>query len=270
MSTNRSLGRLLPLLAATALLIQTAPTVLAAPPTNDDFDAAIAFTSLPFDAILDTTEATTASDDPVPGCVGTGHTVWYAFTPTTTIEVTANTFGSDYDTTLSVYTGARGALTEVACNDDSGSLQSRVAFAAVSGTTYFLMVGSFFDSAGGNLVLHVAALPPRLQLGLSINSRGEVSGSGVATIHGTLTCSREALGVRIIGTIRQQIGKQVAVASYGAIVDCHGTAAWAASAAGETRAFRRGDAQVVAATTYFDPERAEIIRARASRTVKLQ
>ena len=40
--------------------------------------------------------------------------------PPTTAWVTADTFGSDYDTTLAVYAGSPGALSELACNDDSG------------------------------------------------------------------------------------------------------------------------------------------------------
>jgi hypothetical protein len=278
MSTKRFLRRLLPLLAAAALLLQAAPTVLAAAPSNDDFNAAVPFSALPYDATADTTDATSDPDDPFPSCTPpTSHTVWYAFTPSSTVDVTANTFGSDYDTTLSVWTGTRTALSEVACNDDSGSLQSRVGFTAVSGTTYFLMVGSFcslifcgFESPGGSLVLHVGPLPPPLQLSLSINRQGQVSASGVATIHGTITCSREALGVRIIGTIRQQVNNKAAVASYATTVDCHGTTAWSASAAGETKPFRRGSAQVVAATNFIDPERGENSRARATRTVNLQ
>ena len=59
------------------------------------------------------------------------------------MAIEANTFGSNYDTTLSVYTGSRGSLMQLACNDDSGSLQSRIRFDAVAGTTYYFMVSSF-------------------------------------------------------------------------------------------------------------------------------
>ena len=38
--------------------------------------------------------------------------------------LTIDTFGSDYDTVLAVWTGSRGSLTNVACNDDSSGLQS--------------------------------------------------------------------------------------------------------------------------------------------------
>src|SRR4029450_2126014 len=85
-------------------------------------------------------------------------TVWYVFTPTRSAIIGANTFGSDYDTTLSVYTGSPGALTQIACNDDSGNLQSAVGFEATAGTAYFLMVGSYASGSGGSLFLQVESI----------------------------------------------------------------------------------------------------------------
>jgi uncharacterized protein DUF6299 len=260
---------LLAALAAAALALSVTTPVLAQAPSNDDFDNAMAIAELPFSDSLNTAEATTAADDP--DCAGRSHTVWYVFTPASDVEVSANTFGSDYDTTLSAYTGARGALTQIACNDDSGSLQSRISFAATGGVTYHLMVGSFDESPGGNLQFTIQELPPRLTLGLTIDPTGSVSRAGVATVHGTVTCSRDAPGIFILGTIRQQVSKKVAaVATYSATVDCTDTSAWSASAAGETAPFKRGDAQVIASVSYFDEGRGEIVRARASRTVRLQ
>jgi hypothetical protein len=269
MLRRSSVRALLAALAAAALALSVTTPVLAQAPSNDDFDNATTIPGLPFSDSLNTAEATTAADDP--DCVGNGHTVWYSFTPAADVEVSASTFGSDYDTTLSAYTGARGTLTQIACNDDSGGLQSRILFQANAGETYHLMVGSFFDSPGGNLVLSVDEAPPPLSLALTIDPTGSVSRAGVATVHGTVTCSREAPGVSILGTIRQQVSKKVAaVATYSATVDCAGTSAWSASAAGETAPFKRGNAQVTASVSYFDQGRGEIVRARASRTVRLQ
>jgi hypothetical protein len=92
--------------------------------------------------------------------VGAGPTVWYALTLAEDAFVDVNTFGSDYDTTLSAYLGERGDLEQIACNDDAaGSLQSRVRFAATADTTVFIMVGAFDSGPGGNLVLN--ALEPK-------------------------------------------------------------------------------------------------------------
>ena len=122
----------------------------AAAPSNDDFDDANVISELPFSDAVDTTGATTADDDP--DCFGQGPTVWYEFTPEEDVNVRADTVGSDYDTTLSVYTGSRGDLTQIACNDGAVDLQSRVQFEAVAGETYFFMVGAFGGGPGGQLV----------------------------------------------------------------------------------------------------------------------
>jgi hypothetical protein len=128
-------------------------------PENDDFDAAIVVESLDSGFGADTTAAGRSGDDPT--CAGRdAATVWYRFTATENITVLANTFGSDYDTVLSVYTGSRGALTPVACNDDAQGVQSAVRFDAVAGETYFLMVGNFSGGPGGSLSLFLGAAPP--------------------------------------------------------------------------------------------------------------
>lgn len=389
MTRNRRFRTLLALLAATALLIPSAPAALAVAPPNDNFADATVIDALPFHDSLNTSDATTEDTDP--DCVGNGHTVWYSFTPAGDLTIAANTFGSDFDTTLSVYTGTVDALEQIACNDDSGSLQSRIVFPATSGTTYFFMVGSFFDSAGGaleinaaellpppnddfadattvaplpftdevdtdiatsettdpncngnfhsvwyaftpsanmevqadtfgsgyettisawtgtqgsltgvacgsfrvrfqavagqtyylmvgaafeggagHLVFNVRQLPPPLVLGLSIDPTGSVTRAGAATVHGTLTCSRAATGVVILGTIRQQQGKKAAVATFSATVNCVTSVVWTATVAGETAPFRRGDVAVVASINFFDEGREEPVAARASRTVRLQ
>ena len=71
--------------------------------------------------------------------------------------VEANTFGSDYDTTLIVVTGSPGNFTVIACNNNSGvsgsELQSHVTFNAVAGETYYFMIGSN-GSDGGSLVFN--------------------------------------------------------------------------------------------------------------------
>jgi hypothetical protein len=254
-------------IAAVLGLVLAAPSpAVAAPPANDDFDNAVAFRAVPFEATEDTTEATVADDDPT--CVaGSTNTVWYSVTLAATTEIAVDTFGSDYDTVLSAWTGPRGALTQVACNDDSDSLQSRIAFTAEAGVTYHLLVGTFPDSPSGTLVLHGQALPPRVTLGITIAAIGSING-GAAVIHGTVSCSRP-VDLTVNGTLRQQQSQRVAVGSYRTAVSCSGTTTWQATALGETGAFRRGPASAVAVAEFVDVVRAEIIRARASRTVQL-
>jgi hypothetical protein len=223
---------------------------------------------VPFTVTADTTEATRADDDP--DCVGgDGFTVWYDLTLAATTEVVLDTFGSDYDTTLSAFTGDRGALELVACNDDSQSLQSRIAFTAQAGVTYHLMVGAFPDSPGGSLVLTGSVLPPAVALGVTLAPTGSVNRAGAAVLRGTVTCSRP-VGLAVTGTLRQQqSGGRVAVGSYRVTVACSGSTAWSATVLGETRVFRSGPAAAVAVAEFNDAARQETVRARAARTVTL-
>ena len=114
------------------------------PPANDDFAQPVEVAALPFNHTSDTTGATIANDDPILCTGGTGGaTVWYRLVAPSTGQLRVDTFGSAYDTVLAVFTGARGALTMVTCNDDSGSLQSLVSFNATAGATYYIEVASY-------------------------------------------------------------------------------------------------------------------------------
>jgi hypothetical protein len=230
------------LAAATWTLLATAAAV--AQPANDELASAVIIPSVPFTPpALDTTAATTAADDPF--CAGNGHTVWYRFTPTQDQRVEINTFGSDYDTTLSVWTGSQGNLENVACNDDTGSLQSRVRFDATAGETYFIMAGSFFENPGGTLVLSVVTAPPPLQLDVSIDRLGSFDQrTGEATIRGIVTCSRSA-PVELGGEIVQFFNRHKFSGFLGAFVpECNGPTPWAATASSFAGRFGGGRAGV--------------------------
>lgn len=239
----------------------------AAQPTNDDVTNATVIDALPFTDGIDTTDATTAPDDP--DCAGNGHTVWYSFTPDTTVEIVVATAGSDYDTTLSAYVGDPGTLEQVRCNDDFGSLQSRIRFTAQAGTRYYLMVGSFFESPGGNLVLTAQVLPPKVVLGISADPTGTVDGDGLATVSGGVTCSRPVT-VEVRGSLRQQVGRgRVSLGYFRTSVDCDGTGSWTADVQGQTGVFRRGDATLNASALYQDPVRGDQSSATTTRAVRL-
>jgi hypothetical protein len=153
-------GLLLALLNASAALAQ---------PANDDFDSATVISALPFTDTISTVDATNPGDDPF--CNGFEHTVWYAFTPTQDTPVKADTAGSDYATSLGVYTGSRGALGEVAC----ASSPAEVAFNASANTTYFFMVAGV---PGGTLVFNVTEGPP---------ANDEIGGATPLTLNTTIT-----------------------------------------------------------------------------------
>jgi len=139
------------------------------PSPNDDFNLASTVNSIPFTATLGTSTATQAADDPtVPGCnlkAGLA-SVWYRYVSSSNRPVYVDTFGSSYDTYLAVWTGARGNLSLVTCNDDTNGIQSAAGFNAVATTTYFIEIAQYNgplsgaaskpvpSSTGGSLKLH--------------------------------------------------------------------------------------------------------------------
>lgn len=150
-------------------------TVNGAPPANDDIAGAIPITSSSFIGTVDNSAATTETTDPTPLCALAGpspstnprtKTVWWSLTSATGGTFIVSTIGSVYDTTLSVWTGTPGSLTNVACNDDVSSgqyTQSLLSFAATAGTKYYIMVAPFgppdslAEQAGGKTVLNISA-----------------------------------------------------------------------------------------------------------------
>src|SRR5919106_1011540 len=121
------------------LLLLPASGAQASGPDNDDFDSATPVTELPFTDVVITTEAT--SDPTDPNCFGGARTVWYSIRPTVATRISVDTLESNHDTTVGVYTGTKGLLTEVACNDNVGySKKSMVRFDAQAATTYLVMV----------------------------------------------------------------------------------------------------------------------------------
>jgi hypothetical protein len=128
------------------------------PGANDDFRSPTAIDRVPYTDSTQTEMATRESGEPV-GCTSLGEvplqkTVWYRFTPSRSAGVSVDTLGSDYDTTLTVYSGSSFAdLSEITCNNDTGpKLQSVVVFSATRATTYLIQVAG---KSGGHLVLHL-------------------------------------------------------------------------------------------------------------------
>src|SRR6266545_4613510 len=80
----------------------------------------------------------------------------------------------DFDTTLSVYTGSRGALSQVGC----ASFPAQVTLDVSANTTYFFMVASACcGGPGGTLVLNVRGPP----------ANDEISGATPLTLNTPVT-----------------------------------------------------------------------------------
>ncbi|HXE75012.1 MAG TPA: S8 family serine peptidase [Candidatus Xenobia bacterium] len=132
------------------------------PPPNDDFVNALLIPAPEVSDFQITTGATREASDPQPqgsGCPVLSNllqrTVWYRYTAPAGGIVVADTFGSNYDTVLSAWTGSPGSFQLIKCNDDdSGGLQSRISFGVQEGATYSLMIGALDPpGTGGALVL---------------------------------------------------------------------------------------------------------------------
>jgi hypothetical protein len=119
--------------------------------------APIAYGATPF------SNAGATNDGPAPTTCGTGNQIgadiWFTYTACASGSHTLDTCtGGNYDSVLVIYTGACGALTSVACNDDAncggGGLSSRVTWTATAGTTYRIRVGGYQGATGsGTLTL---------------------------------------------------------------------------------------------------------------------
>jgi hypothetical protein len=217
MALKRAAPRLATILALVVTILPGLAPAALAQPSNDDIANATTFSALPFsDGPVDTTTATGAPDDPNCATGPGSPTVWYAFTPTSDVEVGIDTFGSDYDTTLSAYTGTPGNLTQIACNDDAaggllppptGTLQSAIVFEATGGVSYFIMVAAYGSGPGGTLFLHADVPPPPLEIDLTVDRFGSVNpNTGVATVRGTISCTSDA-DYLIFGELEQRIGR---------------------------------------------------------------
>jgi hypothetical protein len=191
-------------LAALVLLVAVPATAVLAV-SNDERENATVVAALPFVDTQDTSDATTAADDPY--CYGNGATVWYRFDATSTVDVVADTFGSEYDTTLSVYVDDGVELEWIECNDDTMSLQSRVGWTAEAGTSYLIMVGAYGDGPGGALVFSMDVgtfVEPQVSVdivGASLNrSTGDV------TVELSVSCSEPGFAY-VDFSVRQRAGR---------------------------------------------------------------
>lgn len=129
--------------------------------SEDDYDGALVIPGIPYQHIADTTIATSALDDPLVTACGLGAgsaTLWYKYTAPANQPVYIDTYGTDYDTFIAVWTGLRGNLTPVICNNNAGGgTQSSLTLSAVEETTYYIEVGQANTNPdpGGNLMFHI-------------------------------------------------------------------------------------------------------------------
>lgn len=127
--------------------------------TNDTYANATVINTIPSQIMADVSGAVAGAEDPAMSC-GNGSTpgsVWFTYTPSQTGPVSFNTFNSNYDTVLAVYTGAPGSFVEVGCNDDSGGPTSSLIVPGVADQMLSIMVTAI--GGPGFLVLNNLSVP---------------------------------------------------------------------------------------------------------------
>ncbi|SCZ84452.1 hypothetical protein [Nitrosomonas mobilis] len=180
---------------------------IAAPPTNDTFTNSTPVT-VGFSEVLDTTEATTDSDDALLntscGAPASDASVWYSFNATSDTNVVVDVSQSNYSAGVLVGEGSQDNLQTIACGPGA------VPFFATAGTTYYVLaIDDQLDGGGNGGLLSISfnEVAPTTLDDFTVNPVGIVNiRTGVATISGTYTCNNgDFLG--LFGDASQNVGR---------------------------------------------------------------
>ena len=128
-------------------------------PANNDMASAINLTTASGTLAGNNTNATREAGEPNHAGFMGDKSVWYKWTSTVTGTMTVDTIGSNFDTTLGVYTGTSvSQLTTIAQNDDISDIDkdSRVQFGVTTGITY-LIAADGWNGEYGNITLNWTA-----------------------------------------------------------------------------------------------------------------
>lgn len=208
-----TLRGLIPMLLAVTFVVSVGGPASASPPSNDVEARAIGVDTVPFTHSVDTSDANADG----PRFCSSHASVFYTFTPSATVRVQVDTLGSDYDTTLAIYTRDElGKVGQIGCDDDRFGDASGLRLRAVAGTTYVVMVNRCCGNPregrpgrpGGPLVLTVTKFSSASLLATLTVDRGTVDPSeGIATISGTITCSRRSIVYTegVLNQLRQEV-----------------------------------------------------------------
>ncbi|MFG6107125.1 hypothetical protein U2F10_33110 [Leptothoe sp. EHU-05/26/07-4] len=155
-------------------------------PNNDNFAHRIALNGVELDAKGSNVGFTGEFQEPDHAeASGTLNSAWWTWLAPDNGEVTIDTFGSEFNTSLAVYTGnSLSNLTEVTSNDDAGSPQSAVTFEVVAGTSYQIAVDGVDDTTGNialNLSFDQEDEPPIPQSNDAFANRTVLTGTEIET-----------------------------------------------------------------------------------------
>jgi hypothetical protein len=142
-------------------------------PVNDNFLSAVILSGASGNSGGTSFHATREASDPSTQAGYAGDkSVWFYWTAPLNGPATFDTAGSNYNTTLGVYTGALGALASVEQNNDAttGTPTSRVTFNATAGTVYRINVDGW-NGEYGNYQLNWSASGTAPTLTVAVTGR---------------------------------------------------------------------------------------------------
>lgn len=165
------------------------------PPANDSFGNRTGITGQPFALTGYNTGGTKETGEPNHAGNMGGSSVWYSWKAPSSGKVTLNTFGSDFDTLLGVYTGSvLSNLTVVASNDDdpSGGTASSLTFDAIANVTYQIAVDGYRGAFGDFKLALAPTSSPTGPANDNFSNATQMFGSS-ATVYGSnVNASKEA------------------------------------------------------------------------------
>ena len=135
------------------------------PPSNDNLAAAFDIPSLPFNDVLNNTDATLEQDEsqPCPWAYNSYNTVWYKFTPQTKMALRADMAGSSFDNTaITLFLDSGSGITPWACRFYGDTMPILVE----PGITYYFRAGNTYPGGGElHFSLYEVPVPPNDNFG---------------------------------------------------------------------------------------------------------
>lgn len=230
--------------AVTSMLLLTGGVAVAAP-TNDTYPNRTVIGSIPFTETLDTTTATTDSDDveinTTCGAPATAASVWYSYTPDVDGATIIDVSDSSYSAGVLVATGGPGAWIIQTCGPGTVGLPT------MAGQTYtILVIDDQLDGGGngGTLQMSVTKAPPPPTIDITIDPIAHLNPQrGSATVTGMVTCTGQAEFAFLQTRLIQRVGRFTLIGFGFSDVVCDGvTHPWSAEVLSETGKFSGGKA----------------------------
>lgn len=144
--------------------LSTTATLSIVSPPNDLFARRAPASTSTTQTTGSNVDASAESGEPRNPSAAGGKSVWWSWSSSTSGAVTITTVGSNFDTTLAVYSGsALPNLVLLGANDDTSGTQSSVTFTAQAGVSYSIQVDGFSSNTGSIVLNHPISsgvLPP--------------------------------------------------------------------------------------------------------------